>query len=127
VASALQTLKARGVDIALDDFGTGYASLSHLKNFPVDTIKIDRSFITDLGKNTGDTAIVCALLGLASDLDMTVVAEGIETAKQAAFLRERNCDLGQGYFFGKAVSATLVAELIEASDRGALSRQRTAR
>ncbi|MBS1239425.1 MAG: hypothetical protein H6R45_131 [Proteobacteria bacterium] len=112
VGFALDALKARGVEIALDDFGTGYASLSHLKNFPVDVIKIDRSFITDLGKNTGDTAIVCALLGLATDLGLTTVAEGIETEAQAAFLERKGCDFGQGYFFGKAVSAGQVPALL---------------
>lgn len=112
VGSALSTLKASGVDISLDDFGTGYASLSHLKNFPVDTIKIDRSFITELTTNSGDTAIVCALLNLASDLNMKVVAEGIETEEQANFLRERNCDLGQGFFFGKAISAASVSAAV---------------
>jgi diguanylate cyclase (GGDEF)-like protein/PAS domain S-box-containing protein len=112
VREALIALKDKGICIALDDFGTGYASLSHLKNFPVDIIKIDKSFITDLGQNSGDTAIVCALLGLAADLRMAIVAEGIETAGQAEFLRARNCDIGQGYYFGKPVGADRVPALI---------------
>lgn len=114
VSSALLALKARGVEIALDDFGTGYASLSHLKDFPVDVIKIDRSFITDLLCNSGDTAIVGALLGLAEKLNMTTVAEGIETKEQAEFLKNRGCDFGQGFLFGKAVSAEQIPALLRA-------------
>lgn len=112
VGSALLALKARGVEIALDDFGTGYASLSHLKDLPVDVIKIDRSFIADFDANSGDTAIVCALLGLAKKLNMTTVAEGIETEAQAEFLKKRGCDFGQGYLFGKAVSAKQIPALL---------------
>jgi len=113
VGSALRALKAMGVEIALDDFGTGYASLSHLKKFPVDVLKIDRSFITDLGTNAGDTAIVCALLRLAADLKIRVVAEGVETPAQAAFLQLRGCDTGQGFLFGRAVGAEQVPALLE--------------
>jgi len=115
VGDALLTLKGRGVGIALDDFGTGFASLAHLKKFPVDVIKIDRSFIAGLGRDSGDTAIVRALLGLAADMGIKIVAEGIETETQAYFLKSRHCDFGQGYFFGRAVEASQVPSIIEAS------------
>lgn len=112
VGSALSELKANGVTIALDDFGTGYASLSHLKRFPVDVLKIDRSFTEGLCKNEGDTAIVCSLINLANELKLQSVAEGIETAAQADFLRRRGCHTGQGYLFGKAVSAAQIPSVL---------------
>ncbi|AKH42501.1 diguanylate cyclase (GGDEF)-like protein/PAS domain S-box-containing protein [Altererythrobacter atlanticus] len=117
VGAALQALKARGIAIALDDFGTGYASLSHLKNFPVDVIKIDRSFIRDLVRDTDDTAIVCALLGLAGKLNIKTVAEGIETPEQASFLIRQGCDVGQGYFFGRPLAASSVPDIIARTSR----------
>ena len=111
VREALLALKGRGIQIALDDFGTGYASLTHLKTYPVDIIKIDRSFVTDLPEDAGNKAIVCALLALAADMGMTVVAEGVENEVQRDFLRDHGCDLGQGYFFSPAVSAQQVSGL----------------
>jgi len=116
VQKALETLCAAGVKIALDDFGTGYASLSHLKQFPVDTIKIDRSFLAGLSENTDDAAIVRAVLKLGQSLDIKVVAEGIETWSQARYLRAHGCDLGQGYLFGRPVPAGRVAKRIESWD-----------
>ncbi len=112
VGADLRRLKERGIQIALDDFGTGYASLSHLKKFPVDVIKIDKSFTLGLGEDAGDTAIVCSLINLASDLQIGIVAEGIETWAQADYLRERGCQIGQGYLFGKAVHADQVPALL---------------
>lgn len=112
VERALRALSAAGVVIALDDFGTGYASLANLKQFPVDVIKIDRSFIRDMATDASDTAIVKALLGLGQSLGIKVVAEGIETVAQAAFLRKSGCDLGQGYYFGHAIPAQAIPELI---------------
>jgi diguanylate cyclase (GGDEF)-like protein/PAS domain S-box-containing protein len=105
VERALRTLSAAGVTIALDDFGTGYASLSHLKQFPVDVLKIDRSFIGDMDVDVGNAAIVEAVLRLSQSLGIEVVAEGVETAKQASLLRELGCDLGQGYYFGRPMPA----------------------
>ena len=105
VHSALKLLSAEGVAVALDDFGTGFASLTHLKQFPVDIIKIDKSFIGDLASDGEDTAIVQAVVGLGRNLGMKVVAEGVETPSQEQFLRELGCPLGQGYLFGKAMSA----------------------
>jgi diguanylate cyclase (GGDEF)-like protein/PAS domain S-box-containing protein len=101
----LRTLSTSGVSIALDDFGTGYASLTHLKRFPVDVIKIDRSFVSDMGVDAGDAAIIKAVLSLGQSLGIRVVAEGVETADQASFLREHGCDLGQGYYFGRPMPA----------------------
>jgi diguanylate cyclase (GGDEF)-like protein/PAS domain S-box-containing protein len=102
VEKALRILSQEGVRIALDDFGTGYASLSHLKQFPVDILKIDRSFVRDLADNPNDTAILLAVLHLGRSLGIKTVAEGIETQVQADFLRAQGCDMGQGYLFGKA-------------------------
>ena len=101
----LNQLKELGFDLAIDDFGTGYSSLSYLRNFPIDTLKIDRSFIMDIGTPDGD-AIVRAILGMASALNLRVVAEGIETQQQAAFLAEHRCDCLQGYLFAKPLDVT---------------------
>jgi diguanylate cyclase (GGDEF)-like protein/PAS domain S-box-containing protein len=108
----LRALKALGVRIALDDFGTGYASLSYLPKFPFDAIKIDRSFVQGAETDAGHRAVIRATLQLAKDLDMTVVAEGVETEEQAAMLRELGCPLMQGYLFGRP--AALPAEAPEA-------------
>jgi diguanylate cyclase (GGDEF)-like protein/PAS domain S-box-containing protein len=99
----LHRLRELGVTIALDDFGTGYSSLSYLRMFPFDKLKIDRSFVTDLGVREDCTAIVCSVIGLAKSLNVTSVAEGIETEDQALLLRAAGCDLGQGYLFSRPV------------------------
>lgn len=113
VSSALDTLSRAGVKIALDDFGTGYASLTHLKQFPVDTLKIDRSFISRLDNFEGeDAAIVGAVIDLASNLSISTVAEGIETAAQAAHLAWKYCDHGQGFLFGRPTSAAHIPAMI---------------
>jgi EAL domain-containing protein (putative c-di-GMP-specific phosphodiesterase class I) len=98
-------LSAEGVTIALDDFGTGYASLSHLKRFPVDAIKIDRTFVSGLETDAGDAAIVRALLSLGRNLGIEVVAEGVETAVQQSLLQRLSCDLVQGYRIGRPMPA----------------------
>jgi diguanylate cyclase (GGDEF)-like protein/PAS domain S-box-containing protein len=108
VEQALRTLSAEGIRIALDDFGTGYASLSHLKQFPVHVIKIDRSFVQDLTSSPETSAILSSVLGLGRSLGMTTVAEGVETAAQAAFLEAHGCNQGQGYLFGKPASRNSV-------------------
>jgi diguanylate cyclase (GGDEF)-like protein/PAS domain S-box-containing protein len=112
VHRALALLSARGVKIALDDFGTGYASLRHLKEFPVDIIKIDQSFVRDMDVDPGDEAIVRAVLNLGRSLGIKVVAEGIETEQQAARLIELDCDFGQGFLYAKAVAAARVPGLL---------------
>lgn len=108
VDHALKMLSSAGVSIALDDFGTGYASLSHLKRFPVDIIKIDRSFIRDMHVDAEDEAIVRAVTNLGKSLGVKVVAEGIETRAQATHLSSLGCDLGQGFLYSKAVPANRV-------------------
>lgn len=115
VAHALESFSRAGVKIALDDFGTGYASLTHLKAFPVDVIKIDRSFVSNLGSDVGDAAIIEAVVGLGHRLGMEVVAEGVETRAQARHLLDQGCDYGQGYLFSKAVAASEVPDMIRRS------------
>lgn len=112
VERALALLSANEVAVALDDFGTGFASLTHLKQFPVNIIKIDRSFIADLSSDGEDTAIVRAVVGLGKSLGMKVVAEGVETRSQEQFLRALGCPLGQGFLFGKAMSASFTEQLL---------------
>ncbi|WP_332812835.1 putative bifunctional diguanylate cyclase/phosphodiesterase [Sphingomonas sp.] len=111
VESALKTLSREGVVIALDDFGTGYASLSHLKQFPVNVIKIDQSFVRDVDTDADHAAIVRAVINLGRNLGIRTVAEGIETEVEAERLREWGCDYGQGYLFGRAVAADEAAAL----------------
>ncbi|MDB5699657.1 MAG: hypothetical protein JWN69_2461 [Alphaproteobacteria bacterium] len=105
VESALKTLSREGILIALDDFGTGYASLSHLKQFPVNILKIEQSFVRDVDSNPDHAAIVNAVINLGRNLGIRTVAEGIETEVEAERLREWGCDYGQGYLFGRAVLA----------------------
>jgi diguanylate cyclase (GGDEF)-like protein/PAS domain S-box-containing protein len=112
VERTLKLLAEEGVQIALDDFGTGYASLSHLNNFPVHVIKIDRSFIEKLETSEHDAAIVRAVIALGRSLGIKIVAEGIETDGQAHFLRKHRCHSGQGYLFGKATHALVVPAVI---------------
>jgi diguanylate cyclase (GGDEF)-like protein/PAS domain S-box-containing protein len=112
VERALKTLSAAGVKIALDDFGTGYASLSHLKQFPVDIIKIDRSFVRELDTDGDAAAIVRAVVNLARSLDICVVAEGIEQPTQHGRLSRKGCDFGQGFFYSAAVPAREVGGLV---------------
>jgi diguanylate cyclase (GGDEF)-like protein len=101
VTLQLADLQAIGVGISLDDFGTGQSSLSHLRAFPFDTVKIDRSFVRDVSDDPQDAALVRAIIGMAHTLDMRVVAEGVETPAQHEFLRREGCDLLQGYLFGR--------------------------
>jgi diguanylate cyclase (GGDEF)-like protein/PAS domain S-box-containing protein len=112
VESALKTLSRAGVEIALDDFGTGYASLSHLKQFPVDVLKIDRSFVRDFSEDPDDAAIVRAVINLGKSLGIKTVAEGVESEEQAAFLQKQGCDFGQGFLYGRAIAAKEMPALI---------------
>lgn len=112
VGASLQVLSGRGVRIALDDFGTGYASLSHLNQFPVDLLKIDRSFINLLGRSPDAEAISCAVINLGRSLGLEVVAEGIETEDQEAHLVSLGCNTGQGFLYSGAVQAAEVPRLL---------------
>jgi len=110
--SALKALKGIGVEIAVDDFGTGYSSLAHLRRFPVDTLKIDQSFVAGLGRNPEDAAIVRAVLALAQTLDLSVVAEGVERAEQLHELRALGCERAQGHLFSAPLSEQAFADLL---------------
>jgi EAL domain-containing protein (putative c-di-GMP-specific phosphodiesterase class I) len=124
VGRALKLLDAAGVGIALDDFGTGYASLRHLKQFPVHVIKIDQSFVRNMETDPDDTAIISAVLNLGRSLDISVVAEGVETEVQAQRLRELGCKFGQGFLYSAAVAASKVPALLHSfggQDMGAAS------
>ncbi len=112
ILSILRRLRQLGVRIALDDFGTGYSSLSYLRKFPLDKIKIDRSFVTDMASQSDQVAIVQALLNIARALGMTVTAEGVESAIQKDFLRALGCDNAQGFLFGKPVPFDQLAALL---------------
>ena len=101
--SKFTALKNLGVRLAVDDFGVGYSSLSYLKNFPLDVLKIDRSFVSGLGTGSDDTAIISAIVDVAHSLGLSVVAEGIETSEQLAQLRDLGCDIGQGYFLARPI------------------------
>ncbi|MCX7185184.1 MAG: bifunctional diguanylate cyclase/phosphodiesterase [Nitrosospira sp.] len=106
----LHGLRAAGVKIAIDDFGTGYSSLAYLKKLPLSVLKIDKSFVDDVPQGTEDVAIVLAILGLAAGLELQVVAEGVETAEQLAFLKSKGCDLVQGYLTGRPMDAASFQE-----------------
>ncbi|MHB2244064.1 putative bifunctional diguanylate cyclase/phosphodiesterase [Pseudomonas monsensis] len=114
--TALARLKALGTRLAIDDFGTGYSSLSYLRRFPIDVLKIDQSFIRGLSDNHNDAALVSAIISLGKTLGLNVIAEGIETAGQLAFLKAHHCEEGQGYFFSKALPADAFARLLAGTD-----------
>jgi diguanylate cyclase (GGDEF)-like protein len=112
VSSVLEKFRARGVQIALDDFGTGYASLTHLKQFSVDHIKIDQSFVRDIEEDPDDEAIVAAVVGLGRSLNLKVTAEGVETTGQAQRLREMGCSAAQGYLYAKPMTGSDVPDFL---------------
>ena len=109
----LNQLSAMGLSIAIDDFGTGYSSLSYLKYFPINTLKLDKSFMDDLFKDD-ECAIVKAVLSMAHDMHMTVVAEGVETVEQLDFLRKYNCDVVQGFYFSRPVTYDQIEVILAA-------------
>ncbi|MDB5765109.1 MAG: domain S-box protein [Herminiimonas sp.] len=125
--SLLYSLKEKGIKISVDDFGTGFSSLSYLKHFPVDSLKIDQTFVKHLPENQNDASITSAIIGLGHSMKLKVIAEGIETEQQALFLKERNCDCAQGFFFSRAVPPHEITRMLQnrAQDRNAAAMMRS--
>lgn len=113
VATVLGIVHAAGIELAIDEFGTGYSSMSYLKTFPVGTLKVDRSFVRDLPGNFEDAAITKAIIAMAHSLKMDVIAEGIETAAQADFLRAHGCTSCQGFLYGRPLPPAQIRALLE--------------
>ncbi|MBF0621220.1 MAG: EAL domain-containing protein [Magnetococcales bacterium] len=109
----LQALKDRGIQVSVDDFGTGYSSLGSLKSFPIQTLKIDKSFVRDLSLDSDDAAIVSAIISMAGKLSLKVIAEGVENQEQLDFLKQDGCDAIQGYFFSRPVSAQACTQMLQ--------------
>jgi EAL domain-containing protein (putative c-di-GMP-specific phosphodiesterase class I) len=110
---ALEKLSEMGVGLSLDDFGTGYSSLSYLRRFPLDRVKIDRSFVGEITRDPDDAALTAAIVAMAHSLRLGVVAEGVETREHLDFLRERRCDEFQGFLVSPAVSATAFSRFLK--------------
>lgn len=117
-ASILQEVKKQGVLVSLDDFGTGYSSLTLLRELPIDILKIDKSFVSTLGENPNDLKIVQAIIGLGKNLGITVVAEGVETARQSEMMQQYGCDYQQGYYFSRPVPYDTLFDLIQENNTG---------
>jgi EAL domain-containing protein (putative c-di-GMP-specific phosphodiesterase class I) len=117
----LEKLKEMGVSISMDDFGTGYSSLNYLRMIPLDYLKIDRSFIVNIGKTKRDEAIIKAIVGIAHSLDLRVVAEGVEKEEQLAFLCECRCDEIQGYIVSRPVPASEMTKFLVKTDSACFS------
>jgi EAL domain-containing protein (putative c-di-GMP-specific phosphodiesterase class I) len=113
LVETLNTIRAKGITLAIDDFGTGYSSLAYLKSFPLDVLKIDRSFVADIEKDEDDRAITSTIIKIAHTLGMQVVAEGVETARQLEFLRLHQCDMYQGFLVSKALSKDEFMEFLQ--------------
>ncbi|WP_458576425.1 putative bifunctional diguanylate cyclase/phosphodiesterase [Aliamphritea spongicola] len=114
----LNSIREHGVCLAIDDFGTGYSSLNYLKLFDVDKLKIDRSFVQALFNGKSDSEIVTAIIGMANNLNIAVIAEGVETKEQLLFLQEKGCDEIQGYYFSTPESPAVIAQLLAPSENG---------
>jgi EAL domain-containing protein (putative c-di-GMP-specific phosphodiesterase class I) len=112
-AAALEELKTLGVRVAIDDFGTGYSSLSYLERFPVDSLKIDRSFVDKLGQDPGTTVLVAGMIDLAHALGLRVIAEGVEATEQLRRVKELGCDLAQGNHFSRPLPDEAAGALLK--------------
>ena len=110
----LANLRNLGVKLSMDDFGTGYSSLSSLHRLPIDALKVDRSFVSRMVAETDAALLVRTIAALARNLDLTIVAEGVETREQLAYLAARGCDVVQGYLFGRPMPAELIPDVLEA-------------
>ena len=106
-----------GLKLAIDDFGTGYSSLNYLKKFPIDTVKVDRSFIMDIPQSADDMAITSAVIAMAHRLNMSVVAEGVETPEQLEFLQNNGCEFAQGYLFSKPLPIASIRPMLSPNIR----------
>jgi diguanylate cyclase (GGDEF)-like protein/PAS domain S-box-containing protein len=126
-ASTLQKMRVRGIQIAVDDFGTGYSSLSYLRKFPIDALKIDRSFVQQITMTPDDTTIVAAIISMGRSMKLRVIAEGVETQAELEFLQRQHCDEAQGYYFSRPVSAHQFAILLETGIRTAAVFEPTSR
>ena len=110
--TTLTDLKSRGIKLAIDDFGTGYSMLSYLKHFPIDRLKIDRSFVSDISTDSDDAAITEAIIAMARGLKVKVLAEGVETREQLDFLTAHRCEEGQGFYFAHPLPAEEAGEFL---------------
>jgi EAL domain-containing protein (putative c-di-GMP-specific phosphodiesterase class I) len=115
----LKLLSGMGIKLSVDDFGTGYSSLAYLQRFPVDALKIDRSFVRGIGQDSNDTALVRAIISMAQSLHLKVMAEGVETVEQKDFLQAHGCYSAQGYYYSEAVSAEAFTEMLQKQQRRA--------
>ncbi len=113
ILAVLKNLRSMGIQIAMDDFGTGYSSLSYLKRFPITTLKIDRAFVQDICTDDDDAAIITAIIAMAHSLRLSIVAEGVETPEQIAFLQDKQCEIIQGYYFSPPVSVDEMTQILE--------------
>jgi len=117
-----ESVEEKGNKVSLDDFGTGYSSLNYLRQLPIDTLKIDKSFVQDIRANSKEEAIAKTVISLAHKLDLTVVAEGVETKEQLLFLKKEKCDKAQGYLFSKPLPAEEIEKMLR--DKNVLSSAR---
>jgi EAL domain-containing protein (putative c-di-GMP-specific phosphodiesterase class I) len=114
----MKRFSAAGLKLAIDDFGTGYSSLGYLRQFPVDALKIDRSFVKDLHTSSDDAAICAAIIAMARELKLKVIAEGVETVEQLEFLRKHRCDQVQGYLISQPIPVTELEKLLRRTPHG---------